>query len=61
MIKIENNLASIDNYKQICSVADDLIVLEEIKIRGKNLKIKFLDKNRIVIVGIIKSIYIGDD
>lgn len=61
LMKVENNLASIDNYKQICSVADDLIVLEEIKIRGNNLKIKYLDKNRIVIVGIIKSINIGDD
>jgi hypothetical protein len=61
LIKIENNLASIDNYKQICSVASDLIVLEEIKVKGNNLKIKFLDKNRIVIVGVIKSISIGDD
>ena len=61
LIKIENNLASIDNYKQICSVASDLIVLEAIKVKGNNLKIKFLDKNRIVIVGVIKSISIGDD
>lgn len=61
MMKIENNFAAIDNYKQICSVTSDLIVLKEVKIIGSNLKIKFLDKNRIVIVGTIKTINIGDE
>lgn len=60
-IKIDDNLIAIDNYKQICNINSDLIVLEQMKINGNNLKIKYLDKNRIVIVGVIKSIYFGDE
>ena len=47
--KIEKNLIAVDNYKQICNINNDLIVLEEVKIVGENLKIKYLDKNRIII------------
>ena len=46
-VKIEKNLIAVDNYKQICNINSDLIVLEELKIKGSNLKIKYLDKNRI--------------
>jgi hypothetical protein len=60
-IKIEKNLIAVDNYKQICNINNDLIVLEEVKIVGENLKIKYLDKNRIIIVGVVKKITFGDD
>ena len=60
-VKLDKNILTVDNYKQICNVNNDLIVLEEIKIIGDTLKIKYLDKNRIVIVGIIKKLLFGDD
>ena len=60
-IKIDNNLIVVDNYKQICNINNDLIVLEELKVKGNDLKIKYLDKSRIVIVGVIKHIDFGDD
>lgn len=60
-IKIDNNLVAVDNYKQISNINNDLIVLEEVRISGNNLKIKYLDKNRIIIVGVIKQIIFGDD
>ena len=60
-VKLDKNILTVDNYKQICNVNNDLIVLEEMKIIGDTLKIKYLDKNRIVIVGVIKKLLFGDD
>ena len=60
-LKLDDNIIVVDNYKQICNINNDLIVLEEVKITGENMKIKYLDKNRIVIVGKIFTIRLDDD
>ena len=55
-IEINNNLISVDNYKQIKQIENDLIVLQNVKIIGKSLNIKHLDQHLIVVEGIINNI-----
>lgn len=57
---LNNNLLSIDNYEQIIEIGDALIRLRYITINGNSLKIKYLDKYRIVIAGEVKEIKIGE-
>ena len=59
-IEINNNLISIDNYKQIKQIESDLIVLQNVKIIGKDLNIKHLDQYMIVVEGIINNITLGE-
>lgn len=59
-IEINNNLISIDNYKQIKHIENDLIVLQNVKIIGKSLNIKHLDQYLIVVEGIINNITLGE-
>ena len=59
-LDILNNLISIDNYIQIKQIENDLIVLEEVKIIGRNLKIKYFDKYKIVIEGLIYNVILGE-
>lgn len=59
-LTINNNLLSIDNYEQIIEINNDLIRLKMISIKGYNLKIKYLDKFRIVISGEVKEIKLGE-
>lgn len=58
---LENNLMSIDNYKQIMELTNDLIQVEGVRIKGQNLKVKYLDKRSIVIQGTFKVIQLGDN
>ncbi|MBE6137770.1 MAG: hypothetical protein E7176_05185 [Erysipelotrichaceae bacterium] len=51
---------AVDNYKQIIDIKDDLIRLENLSIKGNSLKIKYLDKYRLVVEGLIKDIAIGE-
>ncbi|MBQ9124329.1 MAG: hypothetical protein IJY14_01440 [Acholeplasmatales bacterium] len=59
-IEINNNLISVDNYKQIKQIENDLIVLQNVKIIGKSLNIKHLDQHLIVVEGIINNITLGE-
>ena len=59
-IEINNNLISVDNYKQIKHIENDLIVLQNVKIIGKSLNIKHLDQYLIVVEGIINNITLGE-
>lgn len=59
-LTINNNLLSIDNYEQIIEINNDLIRLKMISIKGYNIKIKYLDKFRIVISGEVKEIKLGE-
>ena len=60
-LSLENNLLSIDNYKQIISLSSDLIQVEEVIIQGCNLNVLFLDAYQIVIKGTFKQIQLGDN
>lgn len=59
-ISLENNLLSIDNYKQIFKLEHDLIQVEGLEIQGEKLKVLFLDGYRIVIKGKIRCIQLGE-
>lgn len=59
-LTINNNLLSIDNYEQIIEIDNDLIRLKMISIKGYNMKIKYLDKFRIVVSGEVKEIKLGE-
>lgn len=54
------NILSINNYRQIKQIDSDLICLESISISGKELKVIRLDKDNIVIKGLIKKIDLGE-
>lgn len=60
-LSLENNLLSVDNYKQIMNLSSDLIQLEEIMIQGCNMNVLYLDKYRIVLEGTFKGIQLGDN
>lgn len=60
-LALENNLLSIDNYKQIMELTNDLIQVEGVRIKGQDLKVKYLDKRKIVIQGTFKGIQLGDN
>ena len=57
-IQLEDNILLIDNYIQIISIAYDLIILENIKIEGKDLNIVRLNPISLIIKGNITSISI---
>ena len=59
-LRIENNLCSIDNYKQIKSLSNDLIVVDTIKLIGSNFIILRLDNEKIVISGKFVHIDLGE-
>lgn len=54
------NILSISNYRQIQQMDSDLIALENIKVYGQDFKILKLDKDCIVIKGVINKIEMGD-
>lgn len=62
MMKIyfENNLLSVDNYKQIINITSDLILLQDLKVKGSNIKVLSIDPYKIVISGNIYNIIIGE-
>lgn len=59
-IRIENNLCAIDNYKQIKSLKNDLIIIDNIKICGSDFKILKIDNEKIIINGSILNVSIGE-
>ncbi len=54
------NILSITNYRQIQQIDSDLISLEKMNIVGKNLKVLKLDKDCIVVEGVIIKIEMGE-
>ncbi len=60
-LSLENNLLSIDNYKQIMKLSSDLIQLEEVIIQGCNINVLYLDKYRIILQGTFRGIQLGDN
>lgn len=54
------NILSISNYRQIQHIDSDLISLEKINIHGKDLKVLKLDKDCIIVKGVISKIEMGD-
>lgn len=54
------NILSISNYRQIQQIDSDLIALEKLNIYGKNMRVLKLDKDCIVIQGVINKIEMGD-
>ena len=54
------NILSVTNYRQIQKIDSDLISLEKMNIVGKNLKVLKLDKDSIVIEGVIVRIEMGE-
>ncbi len=54
------NILAINNYRQIKQINHDLIILEKLKIQGKNLHVLKLDKEVIIIEGVIHKIELGD-
>lgn len=54
------NILSVSNYRQIQQLDSDLIALEYLTIHGQKLEVLRLDKDSIVIKGIITQIEIGD-
>ena len=60
-IALDNNLLSVDNYNQIIEIESDLISLDTVIISGKDMKILYLDKFRIIISGVFENIKIGEN
>lgn len=54
------NILAINNYRQIKQINHDLIILEKLKIQGENLHVLKLDKEVIIIEGVIHKIELGD-
>lgn len=54
------NILSVSNYRQIQQLDSDLIALERLTIHGHNLEVLRLDKDSIVIKGVITKVEIGD-
>ena len=59
-LRLENNLCSIDNYKQIKSLSSDLILIDTISIFGSDFEILRLDYEKIIICGKFIRINIGE-
>jgi hypothetical protein len=59
-LRIENNLCSIDNYKQIKSLSNALIVIDTIRLTGSDFTILKLDNEKIVITGKFVRIDLGE-
>ena len=59
-ISIENKIVAVDNYEQIIEISDALIKLKKLIIKGNNLKIKYLDKYRVVLQGEVNEIKLGE-
>lgn len=55
------NILSISNYRQIQQMDSDLIALENIRIEGHDLKVLRLDKDSILIQGVIIKIEMKED
>ncbi len=55
---IDNRKISIENYSNIYTVSTDLISIDYYNIKGNNLSIVLLERNLIVIEGLIDSIEI---
>ncbi|MDE6584889.1 MAG: YabP/YqfC family sporulation protein [Anaeroplasmataceae bacterium] len=53
-------MLSVSNYRQIQQIDSDLIALEKLNIYGKNMRVLKLDKDCIVIQGVINKIEMGD-
>ena len=54
------NILAVNNYRQIKQIDSDLIVLENLSIQGSNLRVLKLDKECIIIKGVIVNIKMGD-
>lgn len=54
------NVLSINNYRQIKQINHDLIELENLRITGKDLKVLRLDKDTIIVEGVIVKLEMGD-
>ncbi|MDE7264470.1 MAG: YabP/YqfC family sporulation protein [Anaeroplasmataceae bacterium] len=54
------NILSITNYRQIQQLDSDLIALDKIKVYGKDLKVLRLDKDTIIIQGVIVKLELED-
>ncbi|MDE6656625.1 MAG: hypothetical protein K2J85_06520, partial [Anaeroplasmataceae bacterium] len=54
------NILSVTNYRQIQQINSDLISLEKISVYGQDLKVLKLDKDCIIIQGVIVKIELGD-
>ena len=50
------NILAVSNYRQILQINHDLIALDKITIHGDTLKVLRLDKDKIVIHGVITKI-----
>ncbi|MDE7161506.1 MAG: hypothetical protein K2N65_01960 [Anaeroplasmataceae bacterium] len=50
------NILAVSNYRQILQINHDLITLDKISIHGDTLKVLRLDKDKIVIHGVITKI-----
>lgn len=63
-MSIYNDLIDIDNYNEIITLTDNLIVIESdnklVYIKGRNLSIKKLMDNEILINGVIGDISFND-
>ena len=59
-IEIYNNYIKIINYKKIIKLDSKLIILNNIKVEGINLKISNLFKDYITVKGNIKKIEFGE-
>lgn len=54
------NVLAINNYRQIKQMRSDLIELENLRVQGKNLKVLKLDKDTIIVEGVIVKLEMGD-
>ncbi|MDE5715823.1 MAG: YabP/YqfC family sporulation protein [Anaeroplasmataceae bacterium] len=54
------NILAVNNYRQIKQLDNDLIALEKLKIHGTNLHVLKLDKEVIIVEGVIQKIELGD-
>ncbi len=54
------NVLAINNYRQIKQINHDLIELENLRITGKDLKVLRLDKDTIIVEGVIVKLEMGD-
>ena len=56
-----NTKIVIENYNKIIDLNDNIVIIDNYKINGSNLKIPNIDEFYIIITGVIKSIDIVDD
>ena len=55
------NILSVSNYRQIQQINSDLIALDKLMIQGQNLKVLRLEKDLIIIQGVIVKIEMKED